>query len=123
MVLSGRWGHVHYFGLVPAYYVTDPPQIQEGYLAFLFVIFNALLHPFTMFYTLPEDRTGYVETIQQMLVPDTTASGDFDGLKVFQGAVCEPFSHAACDAGANKDPDQWVADVSALEPIGSYIFS
>ena len=129
MVLTGKWGKAHYFGLAPLFLATETPGQVEGYMAFFFTIFYAFMHPFTMFYTGRDDETGYIKTVQQMLVPEDTESKHFtlDGvdLKVYKGAVCEPYSKATRFAGTIDRPTEWVRQMTTLETsgIGDYIFT
>jgi hypothetical protein len=129
MILTGKWQKIHYFGLLPTYLATETPGQVEGYMAFFFSILYIVMHPFMMFYLGGDDEAGYINTVQQMLVPETTESKHFglDGvdLKVYKGAVCEPFSKASRFAGAIEKPADWVRQMTALETsgIGEYIFS
>lgn len=129
MVLTGKWEKAHYFGLAPVYLATETPGQVEGYLAFFFTLFYIFMHPFTMFYVGRDDETGYNKTVQQMLVPESTESKNFTlagvDLKVYKGAVCEPFSKATRFAGTIERPAEWVREMTTLQStgIGDYIFT
>jgi len=123
MLLLGKWKPVHYFGLLPVFPVTENPVMPKGFLAFIFTIFYALIHPITMFYLNDEDEKGFVRTIEPMLVPADVSTktlkllinGEERDVEVRKGAVCEEFTAATQAAGKIPSDKMWKSFMGTLE--------
>jgi len=125
MFLTGSWGKVHYFGLMP--FVNAFSGVPEGYFASFFRLINAVLHPFMLFFDAEGDEAGYKNTVREairLIEPEEgVVPPEFEGEPVFKDAVSEAFFKEARGAGAIDDRAAWAAKVESLSEIGKYIFT
>ena len=122
LVLTGTWPKPYYFGLFPIVQ-TAGPTAYSGWLAFLFSIVSYIFHPFMMFFTgSAEDKEGYKNSLQGMLLDKPLDMTYKNGDKYVDGAVCEKFFEDSRIAGTKVDYPSWEKSVNDLVEAGREVF-
>jgi hypothetical protein len=133
MRVMGGLKKAWYFGLFPLFMTTGPTPEPTGWFAFPLKIFSMFIHPLLMRYDGDNDKQGYAQTIEHMLVPENSGgvmmdlekNGKTVTKKLYYGAVYEPFFEQAREVAEISGHKEWSEAIETLASsgVGEIVFS